>query len=79
MVMMTLNDLNTELTEEEIREVEAAEKIEPVFDDDSPLMKKEQLRQFKRINRENRMKPTISLRISPKSQGVRKGIYGSSQ
>ena len=65
MVKMTLNDLNAELTEEELRELEAAEKKEPVFDDDSPLMMKEQLMQFKRINRENRMKPTISLRISP--------------
>ena len=74
MVKMTLNDLNAELTEEELRELEAAEKKEPVFDDDSPLMMKEQLMQFKRINRENRMKPTISARFRnvPFSWGLQK-------
>ncbi len=80
MVKMTLNDLNTELTEEEIQEVETAEKKEPVFDDDSPLITNEQLMQFKRINRENRMKPTISLRISPatlkKAKAYGKGYTG---
>lgn len=80
MVKMNLNDLNTELTEEELRELDAAEKKEPVFDEDSPLMMKEQLMQFKRINRENRTKPTISLRISPatlkKAKGYGKGYTG---
>ena len=65
MVKMKLSDLNAELTEEELRELDEAEKKEPIFDDDSPLMMKEQLMQFKRINHENRTKPTISLRISP--------------
>ena len=51
MVKMTLNDLNTELTEEEIQEVETAEKKEPVFDDDSPLMSNEQLMQFTAASR----------------------------
>ena len=80
MVKMNLNDLNTELTEEELRELDAAEKKEPVFDEDSPLMMKEQLMQFKRINRENRTKPTISLRISPatlkKAKQYGKGYTG---
>ena len=65
MVKMTLNDLEQNLTEEELQELEAAEKKEPVFDEDSPAMTHEQLMQFKRINHENRTKPTISLRISP--------------
>ena len=80
MMKMTLNDLNTELTEEELRELDEAEKKEPVFDDDSPLMMKEQLMQFKRINHENRTKPTISLRISPatlkKAKQYGKGYTG---
>lgn len=80
MVKMTLNELTAELTEEERRELEAAEKKAPVFDDDSPLMMKEQLMQFKRINRENRTKPTISLRISPatlkKAKQYGKGYTG---
>ena len=72
--------LNTELTAEEMRELENAEKKEPVFDEDSPLLMKEQLMQFKRINRENRTKPTISLRISPatlkKAKQYGKGYTG---
>lgn len=80
MVKMTLNDLNTELTEEELRELDEAEKKEPVFDDDSPLMMKEHLIQFKRINHESRVKPTISLRISPatlkKAKQYGKGYTG---
>ena len=54
-----------ELTAEEQLELEAAEQRDPVFDVDSPLMSDEQLLQFKRVNRENRTKPTVSLRISP--------------
>ncbi len=80
MVKMNLNDLNTELSAEEMQELENAEKKEPVFDDDSPLLMKEQLMQFKRINRENRTKPTISLRISPatlkKAKQYGKGYTG---
>ena len=38
MVKMTMNELSQELTDEELRELEAAEKKEPVFDDDSPML-----------------------------------------
>ena len=80
MVKMTLNHLNPELTEEELRELDAAAEKEPVFDDDSPLMMKEQLMEFKRINHENRTKPTVSLRISPatlkKAKQYGKGYTG---
>ena len=67
MAKITLNDLKHDLTAEELQELEAAEKKEPVFDDDSPAMMHEQLMQFKRINHQNRTKPTISLRISPQT------------
>ena len=80
MVKTTLNELDAGLTAEELREIEAAEKKEPVFDGDSPLMMKEQLMQFKRFNRENRTKPTVSLRISPatlkKAKQYGKGYTG---
>ena len=80
MTKMTLNDLHPELTEEELQELEAAEKKEPVFDDESPLMMREQLMQFKRTNHQNRTKPTISLRISPatlkKAKQYGKGYTG---
>ena len=75
-----MNELDAGLTAEELREIEAAEKKEPVFDGDSPLMMKEQLMQFKRVNRENRTKPTVSLRISPatlkKAKQYGKGYTG---
>ncbi len=80
MAKMSFDDLNKELTEEEIRELEDAEKKAPVFDADSPAMTKEQLMEFKRINRQNRTKPTISLRISPttlqKAKQYGKGYTG---
>ncbi len=80
MEKMTLNDLKQELTAEELQELEAAEKKEPVFDEDSPAMMREQLMQFKRINHQNRTKPTISLRISPatlqKARQYGKGYTG---
>ena len=50
MEKMTLNDLKQELTAQELRELEAAEKKEPVFDEDSAAMTREQLIQFKRVN-----------------------------
>jgi len=60
-----MNEITAELTPEEIRELEAAEKMLPVFDEDSPQMTAEQLLQFKRMNHENRIKQTVSLRLSP--------------
>ena len=48
MVKMTMNELSQELTAEELRELEAAAQKEPVFDDDSPPMDEEQLKQFRR-------------------------------
>lgn len=65
MVKMTLNDLMQAPSEEELRELEAAEAMAPVFDEDSPEMTAEQLIQFKRMHREDRNKQTVSLRLSP--------------
>lgn len=50
MEKMILNDLKQDLTTAELREIEAAEKKEPEFDEDSPAMTWEQLMQFKRVN-----------------------------
>ena len=75
-----MNELSAELTAEELRELEDAEKKDPVLDEESPSMTMEQLMQFKRINRENRTKPTVSLRISPatlkKAKQYGKGYTG---
>ena len=80
MVKMTMNELNTQLTDEELMELQAAESMTPVFDADSPQMTFEQLMQFKRVNHESRTKPTVSLRISPdtlrKAKQYGKGYTG---
>ena len=65
MVRMTLNELETALTPEELQELESIENRKPAYDPDSPEMTLEQLMQFKRINRDNRRKVTISIRVSP--------------
>ena len=71
MVTMNLNELNLDLTPEELQELETAESKSPVFDNDSPEMTPEMLMQFKRMNKETRVKQTVSLRLSPKY--VKKG------
>ena len=65
MAKMTMNEIGTELTAEELCEIETAAGLQPVFDDDSPEMTLEMLKQFKRINR---TKQTASIRLSPKAQ-----------
>lgn len=80
MVKMTMNELSSQLSAEEIQELQMAESMTPVFDEDSPEMTFEQLMQFKRMNREKRTKPTISLRVSPdtlkKAKQYGKGYTG---
>ena len=44
-------DLPDELTEAEQTELEAAEQLPPVFDEDCPPMTEKQLRQFVRMNK----------------------------
>ena len=45
--MVTLKELDPELTAEEKRELEAAENRMPVFDEDCPAMTVDQLKQFR--------------------------------
>ena len=47
--MVTLKELDPELTAEEKRELEVAENRMPVFDGDCPEMTVEQLKQFRPI------------------------------
>ncbi len=67
MAKMSYNDIAAPLTPEEIAELEAAEARDIVYDEDSPRLTAEQLMEFKRVNRENRNKPTVSLRVSPET------------
>lgn len=68
MVMqMKMSDLTPELTAEELADLEKAERMPNTFDADSPAMTAEQLAQFKRTRRDERIRHTISMRLSPKA------------
>ena len=75
MMKMSLNDIGINLSEEELLELEAAEKRDIIFDDDSPEMTMEMLNQFKRMNQQKRVKQTVSIRLSPKAMDFSKA-YG---
>lgn len=49
--MIMLKELESELTAEEKRELEAAENRMPAFDEDCPEMTVEQLGQFRRMRK----------------------------
>lgn len=65
MVKMNINELTRELTEEELLDLELAANNPIIHDEDSPRMTEEMLTQFKRMNKEERVKQTVSLRLSP--------------
>ena len=73
-VKMNMNELTSELTQEELLELEAAADKPVIYDDDSPEMTKEMLMQFKRMNKEKRVKQTISLRLSPSTLNKAKSL-----
>ena len=75
MMKMSLNDIGINLSDEELLELEAAEKKDIIFDDDSPEMTMEMLNQFKRMNQQKRVKQTVSIRLSPKAMDFSKA-YG---
>lgn len=58
MAKVMMNSLPTELTPEELAELEVAEQMPITFDDDCPEMTAEMLKQFHRMDR-------VAVRISP--------------
>lgn len=70
MITMNLKDLPEELTEDEKKMLEKAEKAPITFDEDCPELTEEQLKKFRRISErrksENR-KETVTLRLSARS------------
>ena len=56
MQRIRFDELDRELTPDEMREVEAAAAMSAAFDEDSPEMTPEMLMQFKRMSREGRNK-----------------------
>ena len=75
MVEMRYDELMKELSAEEVRELEEGSKKKIVFDEDSPEMTEEMLREFKRVKQKARNKQTASIRLSEKAQKFSK-IYG---
>ena len=75
MMKMSLNDIGINLSDEELLELEAAEKKDIIFDEDSPEMTMDMLNQFKRMNQQKRVKQTVSIRLSPKAMDFSKA-YG---
>ena len=54
MVKMNIKDLDRNITAEEMKELEAAEKMMPMYDGDSPEMTADMLQQFKRMHQVSR-------------------------
>jgi len=75
MVKMTFEELDSRLSDEEIKELEGADDHGIVFDENCPEMTMEQLNQFKRLKQKQRTKQTASIRLSEKAQRFSKA-YG---
>ena len=63
MVKMSFDELNTDLSSEELKELEEAAARTIVYDDESPEMTPEMLKQFKQMKQKSRAKQTASLRL----------------
>ena len=75
MVKMSFKELDSELSKEELRELEDAAARTIVYDDESPEMTPDMLNQFKRMKQKSRTKQTASIRLSEKAQRFSKS-YG---
>ena len=75
MVKMNFNEINTELSSDELKELEDAAARAIVYDEESPEMTPEMLKQFKQLKQKSRTKQTASIRLSEKAQKFSKS-YG---
>lgn len=70
MVKMSINELTSELTQEELLDLETAEGKPVTYDEDSPEMTPEMLMQFKRMNKEERInKQSLDVEKVPMNSG----------
>lgn len=60
MAKITMNSLPAQLTPEELAELEAAEKMPIIFDDDCPQMTDDMLKQFHKMDK-------VTIKVSPGS------------
>lgn len=63
MAIITMTGLSTELTEEDLKDLEALEDREVIYDDDSPRMTEKMLSQFHRFT-------TIPVKIDSSNIGI---------
>ena len=75
MVKMNFDEISSELSAEELRELEDAAARTIIFDEESPEMTPEMLAQFKNMKQRGRTKQTASIRLSEKAQKFSK-TYG---
>ena len=75
MVKMNFNELTPEISRQELQELEEAAARAITYDEESPEMTPEMLKQFKRMKQKTRTKQTASIRLSEKAQKFSKA-YG---
>ena len=68
MVKMNFKDLKDELTQTELQELEDVAARAIIYDEESPEMTPDMLKQFKRMRQKGRTKQTASIRLSEKAQ-----------
>ena len=71
MAKISIKDLDENLTPAEVEEIKDLENRPIVFDDDSPELSIEQIKQFKRMERN---KQTVSIRLSPQTMSKAKSL-----
>ena len=70
MIVRTTLEERGPITQEEIGTLEKASRMPIVFDEDSPELTEEELKEFHRVGDKNRMernKQTVTLRLSPQA------------
>ena len=75
--MVHIVNLDKPLTKKQIKMLEKMENSPIVYDEDCPELTEEQLKQFKEaadLKREERLKQTVSLRISPQAMKKAKSL-----
>ena len=71
MAKISIKDLSKDLTPEELAELNALDKREIEYDEDSPELTIEQIKQFRRMDRN---KQTVSIRLSPQTMRKAKAL-----
>jgi uncharacterized protein (DUF4415 family) len=71
MEKISMKDLTLELTDDEMQDLDTLEDRPNMFNDDTPELTVEQIRQFKRMDR---TRQTVSIRLSPQTLAKAKAL-----